>query len=117
MTEKKMTKSEEARRAWNKENMKTVATNLRKEDAEAFRAFAEKEHTTPSNLIKRFITDTIGGKKEKEPVAPHGIRVKAKTYDRLMHFTSFSKACKGNPDENADWMLNVMMDLLERIEK
>lgn len=52
---------------WDKENMVTIACKLRKEDAEAFRAFASQEGKAVNTLLKNYVFSCIGKSDSKEP--------------------------------------------------
>ena len=49
-----------ANNKWDAENMKIVACKVKKEDAEAFKAYAEDNGTTPNALLRGYIYDCIG---------------------------------------------------------
>lgn len=49
-----------ARDKWDAENMTTIGCKLKKEYADAFKAYATQQGTTVSRLIKEFVIDTIG---------------------------------------------------------
>lgn len=51
---------------WDKENMKLVACKIKKEDAEAFKQYAEDNNTTSNALLRNYIFKCIG-KSESEP--------------------------------------------------
>ena len=55
-----------ARDKWDAENMTTIGCKLKKEYADAFKAYATQQGTTVSRLIKEFVLDTIREKGEKE---------------------------------------------------
>lgn len=40
---------------WDKENMKLVTCKIRKEDAEAFKQYAEDNNTNPNALLRNYI--------------------------------------------------------------
>ena len=44
---------------WDKENMRTVATRIRKEEAEAFGRYAEERNTTPNALLREYVRKCI----------------------------------------------------------
>ena len=52
---------------WDSENMKHVACKIKKEDAEAFKAYATENRTTPNALLRKFIYRCIGKKEQGEP--------------------------------------------------
>lgn len=45
---------------WDKENMKIVACKIRKDDAEAFKQYAEDNNTTPNALLRNYIYNCLG---------------------------------------------------------
>lgn len=49
-----------ANNKWDAENMKLVACKVKKEDAEAFKAYAECNNTTPNALLRNYIYVCIG---------------------------------------------------------
>lgn len=55
-----------ARDKWDAENMTTIGCKLKKEYADAFKAYAASQGTTVSKLIKEFALDTIREKEEKK---------------------------------------------------
>lgn len=113
---KEMTKSEAARREWNKANIKSVGTTLNREDAEAFIEYAKNHDTTPGRLIREFVAATMKKSASEMPVRPEPrerVSVKRSTYCRLMNFTQFHSKI-GNPDDNADRLLNMIFDMYEQ---
>lgn len=44
---------------WDKENMKLVACKIKKEDAEAFKQYADDNDTTPNALLRKYIYKCI----------------------------------------------------------
>lgn len=44
---------------WDKENMKLVACKIKKEDAEAFKKYADDNDTTPNALLRKYIYKCI----------------------------------------------------------
>lgn len=55
-----------ANNKWDAENMKHVACKIKKEDAEAFKEYADERKTTPNALLKGYIYKCIG-KEKGEP--------------------------------------------------
>jgi len=112
-------KAVEARKAWNKENMRTVGANLRKEDAEKFRAIAEAHGTTPSAMIKSYVMAVISGHEdirvEKDAhtgVGPTTVVLTAETMERLKNKTSRYQM---NPYKLADKVLSAWMDMDDKL--
>lgn len=119
---KDMTKSEIARREWNKANIKSVGTTLSRADADAFIEYAKKNNTTPGRLIRDFVADTMTRSKSEvysdifpeRPREPwQNICIERDTYVRLMRFTQFHSNV-GTPDQNVDALLNSIFDLYEK---
>jgi hypothetical protein len=108
-TEEGAMKAKEARAAWNKENMKTVGANLKKEDFEKLAMIADRRGTKPNRLVRELVMDFI----EKEtrsgmqPTEPHAIDINPKVAERLKEFTTY---VPGNPDSLANMVLNQWMD-------
>ena len=50
---------------WDAANMKHVACKVKKEDAEAFKRYADEHETTPNALLRGFVYRCIG--KNEEP--------------------------------------------------
>ena len=51
---------------WDAANMKHVACKVKKEDAEAFKEYADGRKTTPNALLRGFIYKCIGKQSEGE---------------------------------------------------
>lgn len=49
-----------ANNKWDAENMKHVACKIKREDAEAFKAYADEKDTTPNALLRGYIYTCIG---------------------------------------------------------
>ena len=45
---------------WDKENMKIVACKIKKEDAEAFKQYADDNNTSPNALLRNYIYNCLG---------------------------------------------------------
>ena len=114
-TEEGNKKAMEARKAWNKENMKTVGANMRKEDVDKFRRIAEERGTTPSAMIKEYVLAVIAGHEDfrveedtHTRIGPTTIVLTPKTMDRLKNKTSRYQM---NPYKLADKVLSAWMDM------
>lgn len=92
---------------WDRENMMTLAANVRREDAEAFAEIAREKNTTVGGMLRMFIRDSVQKAPGKsEPLSGVGHVVSYKNVDRLKHEVSFH-----NPDHlNPDMMLNRILD-------
>ena len=93
---------------WDRENMKTLAANVRKEDAEAFAKIAKENNTTVGGMLRMFIRDSVQKTAGKpEPLSGVGHVVSYKNTDRLKHEVAFH-----NPDHlDPNRMLNRILDL------
>ena len=102
-------KAKEVRAAWNKENMKTVGANVKKEVAEQFAAIADRRGTKPSALVREFILDTVERETRSgmQPTELHAIVINPKVAERLKEFTAY---VPGNPDSLANLILTQWMD-------
>ena len=49
----------QANNKWDTENMKIVACKVKKEDAQAFKEYADKKETTPNALLRGYIYKCI----------------------------------------------------------
>ena len=50
----------QANNKWDSENMKIVACKVKKEDAQAFKEYAEKQNTSPNALLRGYVYKCIG---------------------------------------------------------
>ncbi len=92
---------------WDRENMMTLAANVRREDAEAFAEIAREKNTTVGGMLRMFIRDSVQKAPGKsEPLSGVGHVVSYKNVDRLKHEVSFH-----NPDHlDPNRMLNRILD-------
>ena len=94
---------------WDRENMKTLGANMKKEDAEAFRKLAEERGTTVGALIRGFVqgclTEQSGAISEPQPWGVAHV-VSYKNTDRLKKEVAFHNPRNLNPDQ----MLNEILD-------
>ena len=54
----------QANNKWDAENMKIVACKVKKEDAQAFKEYAEERGTTPKALLREYVYKCISKKKD-----------------------------------------------------
>ena len=92
---------------WDRENMMTLAANVRKEDAEAFARIARENNTTVGGMLRMFVRSSVQKTAGKpEPLSGVGHVVSYKNVDRLKHEVSFH-----NPDHlDPNRMLNRILD-------
>lgn len=67
-----------ANNKWDKENMKIIACKIRREQAERFAQYAEDNGTTVNNLLKNFVLEKIGDKKnefEQTQIKPYFVMI------------------------------------------
>lgn len=114
-TEEGNKKAMEARKAWNKENLKTVSANMRAAEAAEFRRIAEERGTTPSAMIKEYVLAVIAGHEQYRldedthtAITPTTVILTTKTMDRLKNKTSRYHM---NPYKLADKVLAAWMDM------
>ena len=55
-----------ANNKWDAENMKIVACKIKKDDAEAFKGYAEEKGTTPNALLRGYIYKCLGKVEEAD---------------------------------------------------
>lgn len=114
-------KAKAARIAYNKENIRTLGTTIRKDYAEQFKALAEKRGTTAGAMIKSYIMDELG--KEERPNQP----MLCETYhpctailtnrnmDRLKHETARHNPRNYNPDQLLNHILDNYFKMVKEI--
>jgi hypothetical protein len=108
-TENGEKKAKEARAAYNREHIRTLGANFRKEDAEAFRQLAERRGTTASAIIKSYVQSELAKEAGARPFSmanPYATTLTAKNFDRLKHETAFHNPKNLNPDQ----MMNAILD-------
>ena len=121
-TEQGEKKAKEIRAAYNRENMRTLAANVRKETAEKFKAVAEKNGLTAGGMLKDYIelvcaTEDVSvslGAPTKG-VTPTMVRLSARNFDRLYHETSFHNPNHLNPDEMLNEILKTYFQLADKL--
>ncbi len=120
-TEEGMEKARQARAAYNKEHIRTVGANIRKEDAEAFRQIAEQRGTTPGAMIRQFIQQTIReaetGKRAEDPGALGFMYLTERNITRLMREAAQHNPDGKNPDQLANAILDLYFELAEKLRK
>lgn len=52
---------------WDRDNMATLGTRVKKSEAEAFRAYAEAQGKTANALLKEYVLACIGQEKRGAP--------------------------------------------------
>ena len=101
---------------WDKENMKTLGANMKREDAEAFAAYAKANGTTVGALLRGYVKKTVDAEANgSNRGLLDGVAhiVSYKNTDLLKHEVAFH-----NPNHlNPDGMLNEILDEYFRFAK
>ena len=100
---------------WDRENMRTLATNVKRETAEAFRKYAEERGTTVGALLRGFVEASVASPRTAQEPALDGV----------MHLVSYrntdllkAETAHHNPgDLNPDGVLNYILDEYFRFVK
>lgn len=120
-TEKGMENAKAARAAYNREHIRSVGTTLRKEDAEAFRALAERQGTTPGAMLKRFVLNTLAdersahGATESTFATPEVAVLSHKNFERLKRETAFHNPRNFDPNGLLNHILNNYFKMADEI--
>ena len=108
---------------WDKENMKTVAANMKKEEVEAFRKLAEERGTTVGGMLRGYVrgclAESNGSDKVSSAPAPWGVNhiVSYKNTDRLKREVAFYNPKGLNPDLMLNEILNSYFAFVESARK
>lgn len=117
MNENSVKKAKEARATWNKENMKTLGANVKKETAEKFAEIAARRGATPSGMIREFIRETVE-RESRSGLVDEPYRspftVFPENADRLK---AAVRRHKGNPDIILNTVLAAWLDADEKLAK
>lgn len=108
-TEKGNENAKAIRAAWNRENMKTLGTNVKKDVAEKFIEIAHKRGTTQGSMIREYVLATVAEAHDSEASSAGSspITVDPKVGERLKEFTAYARM---NPDKLASMILTQWMD-------
>lgn len=103
---------------WDKENMKTISTNVKKDEAEAFRRAAEEKGTTPGALLRGFVRESIRDEREREPnVGKMPLMVSYRNVDRIKAETAHHNPGKVLPADMLDYILDRYFRMAEMFRK
>lgn len=110
--------AKKARAAWNRENMKTVGANVKKDVAEKFAEIAKRQGTTPGAMVRGFILRTVEKEKSesgliKEPYCSP-FTVFPENADRLK---AAVRRHSGSPDVILNTVLSSWLDTDEKLKK
>ena len=121
-TEKGEKKAKEIRAAYNRENMRTLAANVRREKAEQFKAIAEKNGLTAGGMLRDYIDMvcatgsvpvSLGGMPTEN--TPLRMKLTQRNFDRLYHETSFHNPKHRNPEELLNDILRTYFKLADEL--
>lgn len=112
----------EIRKEYQRQNMRTLGVNLRKEDAERFKKIAEARGMTASRLLHDYVSSVLKGIDEEvkpmhAPRTAFDMRVTEKNLDRLFHEVSFNNPKNLNPETMMNDILDRYFKLAEEIRK
>lgn len=106
---------------WDRENMKALGVNMKKDEAEAFKAYAAANGTTVGALLRGFIQSVLAEESKAEGVGktatgvPHLLSYK--NTDRLKRETAFHNPGNLNPDALLNEILDTYFRFVEKIRK
>ncbi len=104
---------------WDRQNMRSIAANVKAETAEAFKKYAEEHGTTMGALMRGFIQSTLEQPKET-PVNPsNGVPhlVSYKNTDLLKAETAHHNPGNLNPDGVLNEILDEYFRFVKRIRR
>ena len=117
-TERGMENAKAARKAYNQENIRTLGTTMRKEDAERFKELAAKKGTTVGAMIKAFVAAELaedGHTAKVRENLPCTALLSGRNMDRLKRETAFYNPKNYNPDEMLNHILDRYFKMAEEI--
>ncbi len=94
------------RKEWDKQNMKTLSVNLKKESAEAFQKLAKEHETTVGGMLRMYIEGMLADAQYDGVDTGLTHIVSYKNTDRLKHETAFHNPHLKNPNG----VLNEILD-------
>ena len=103
---------------WDKENMRTLGVNLKKETAEKFKEYAKANDTTVGALLRGFIESTVSGvEKYNTPTGGYAYLISYKLEDKLKHETAFHNPGHLSPPEMLEYILNDYFKIAEHFRR
>ena len=105
---------------WDKQNMRAMATNVKKDTADAFRAYAEANGTTVGALLRGFVEATVAPKDAQDKPRPiEGVMhcVSFKNTDRLKAETAHHNPGNLNPDGVLNYILDEYFRFVKRVRR
>lgn len=121
-TENGEKRAKEIRAAYNRENMRTIGANVRKEKAEKFKAIAAQHGLTAGGMLRDYIdmvcqTGNVSVSLGVVPEESTPLRMKltSRNFDRLYHETSFHNPKHRNPEELLNDILRTYFRLADEL--
>lgn len=106
---------------WDRENMKSIGVNVKKETAERFRAYAEENGTTVGALLRGFVEATVAGQASSAapPPSANGYwhLISYRMEDMLKHETAFHNPGNKNPDGMLGYILEDYFRIAEHFRR
>lgn len=104
---------------WDKENMRTLATNVKKDTAEAFRKYAEEHDTTVGALLRGFVEATIAPQETPQVENISGVPhlVSFKNTDLLKAETAHHNPGNLNPNGVLNYILDEYFRFVKRVRR
>lgn len=107
---------------WDRENMKSLHVNVKKDTAEAFRRYAEEKGTTVGALLRGFIESTVSGR--PAPDAPpqggeggYWYLISYRIEDRLKHETAFHNPGGMTPTDMLAYVLDDYFEIADHFRR
>ena len=109
---------------WDKENMKVLGVNMKKDEAEAFQKFAAENNTTVGSMLRLYVQDTLRKVEDSKSVDHRsqpeaGIEhlVSYENTDRLKHEVAFYNPNHRNPNGMLNDILDEYFAFVEKARK
>jgi len=108
---------------WDKQNMKSMAVNMKKDEAEAFKALATERGTTVGAMLRGYIQGVLAESNRPEvrpgSFKPWGLDhvVSYKNVDRLKREVAFYNPKNLNPDQMLNEILDQYFEFAEQVRK
>ena len=104
---------------WDKANMKTLATNVKKDVAESFQQYAKAQNTTVGALLRGFVEATVSAPEAAQESPREGVAhiVSYKNTDLLKAETAHHNPGGLNPDGVLNYILDEYFRFARRIRR
>ena len=117
-TEAGKKRAQESRAKWNKANLATVGTNMKKDEVEAFRELAKRRGTTMGAMIKAYIQSELRAETAVEAQAGRPrydlVTIRPIIGERLKAAAAHG-GYTGSPDDIANMVLKQWLDAQEEL--